>query len=42
MVCDATYCSVNCVAKWPVSVQNSRIFKESSLARILETSEYIT
>lgn len=41
MACDATYRFVNCVAKWPGSVHDSRVFKESSLARIFETSKYI-
>lgn len=38
MACDATYRFVNCVAKCPGSVHDSRVFKESSLARIFETN----
>lgn len=37
MACDATFRFVHCVAKWPGSVHDSRVFRESSLARIFET-----
>ncbi|XP_062598669.1 putative nuclease HARBI1 [Saccostrea cucullata] len=37
MACDASFRFVNCVAKWPGSVHDSRVFKESSLARLFET-----
>ncbi|XP_061174870.1 putative nuclease HARBI1 [Saccostrea echinata] len=37
MACDASFRFVNCVAKWPGSVHDSRVFRESSLARLFET-----
>ncbi|XP_061188970.1 putative nuclease HARBI1 [Saccostrea echinata] len=37
MACDASFRFVNCIAKWPGSVHDSRVFRESSLARLFET-----
>ncbi|XP_056018365.1 putative nuclease HARBI1 [Ostrea edulis] len=37
MTCDATFRFVHCVAKWPGSVHDSRVFRESSLVRLFET-----
>ena len=36
MVCDATFRITNLVAKWPGSVHDSRIFRDSALATKLE------
>lgn len=32
---------LNCFAKWPKSEHDFRVFKDSLIARIFETSEYI-
>lgn len=32
---------LNCFAKWPKSEHGFRVFEESLIARIFETSEYI-
>lgn len=36
MVCGPDFCITNVVAKWPGSVHDSRIFKESVLCREFE------
>lgn len=41
MSCDATYRLCKLFAKWPESVHDFRVCKESLLARIFESSEYI-
>ena len=36
MVCDASFRILNVVAKWPGSVHDARIFRESRLCQVLE------
>jgi len=41
MICDAKFNILNVVAKWPGSVHDSRVFRESSVCRYLQTGQYI-
>ena len=41
MICDANFNLLNVVAKWPGSVHDSRVFRESSVGRHLQTGSYI-
>ncbi|XP_048237834.1 putative nuclease HARBI1 [Haliotis rufescens] len=40
MICDAEYRFINCVAKWPGSVHESRIFRDSRISVAFENGTY--
>ncbi|XP_046544627.1 putative nuclease HARBI1 [Haliotis rubra] len=40
MICDARYKFINCVAKWPGSVHDSRIFRDSRISIAFENGTY--
>ena len=42
MICDGNYRITNCVAKWPGSVHDSRIYRESSISHAFENGNFFS
>lgn len=41
MICNARYKIINCVAKWPGSVHDSRIFRDSHISVAFENGMHL-